>query len=138
MARLVVMVAVAVSLCSCGFYRFVPTPSPNPQISPPAGYNVIVTDQDHIATVHVGQTLLLEMHAKPGMTDWNGIRSSDTSVLAPLTIDVMVPKGVTLAAFKGVAQGEATVGAYAGPLCSPGQACPAYVMGYSLKVTVLP
>ncbi|HEV2034636.1 MAG TPA: hypothetical protein VGU71_10645 [Candidatus Dormibacteraeota bacterium] len=88
--------------------------------------------------MRVGHTLLLELHAKPGMTDWHSVRSSDTSVLAPLAIDVMVPRGVTLAAFRAVSQGQITVGAVSGPLCSPGQPCAAYLIAYSLRVTVVP
>jgi hypothetical protein len=138
MTRLVLAAAVAIALCACGVYRFAPTPSPNPQNSPPAGFDVVVTEQDQAATVQVGQTLLVELHAKSGMTNWSGVKSSDTLVLASLLIDVMVPKGVTMAGFKAVSPGEVTVGAYAGPLCSPGQACPAFVIAYSLRVTVLP
>jgi hypothetical protein len=88
--------------------------------------------------VRVGQTLLVELHAKPGMTDWNGVTSSDTSALRPMTIDVMVPRGVTLAAFEAVSQGHFTVTAVAGALCSQGQPCPAYAVLYSLRVTVVP
>jgi hypothetical protein len=133
--RLVAVVAVATSLCACEGYRFAPSPSP---INPGAGYDVVVTEHDRSATVRVGQTLLLELHAKPGMSEWHEVRSSDTSVLAPLTIDVMVPRGVTLAAFKAVSQGEVRVGAIGGPLCSPAQPCPAILITYSLRVSVVP
>lgn len=133
--RLVFVVAVAVSLCACEGYRFAPSPSPT---DPGIGYEVVVTEQDRTATVRVGQTLLLELHSKPGMTEWHSVKSGDTSVLTPLTIDVMVPRGVTLAAFKAVSQGQVTVSAVGGPLCSPGQPCPAYLVVYSLRVTVVP
>jgi hypothetical protein len=133
--RVVAALAVAVSLCACEGYRFAPGPSP---ANPAAGYDVVVTEQDQSATVRVGQTLLLELHAKPGMTEWHDVRSSDTSVLRPLTIDVMVPRGVTLAAFKAVSQGQVTVGAVGGPLCSPAQPCPAILVVYSLRVSVVP
>ena len=133
--RVVAAVAIAISLCACEGYRFAPGPSPT---NPEAGYDIVVTEQDQSATVRVGQTLLLELQAKPGMTEWRDVRSSDASLLRPLTIDVMVPRGVTLAAFKGVSQGQVTVGAIAGPLCSPGQACPAYLAVYALRVSVVP
>jgi hypothetical protein len=135
MIRLVAVVVVALSLGACGDYRFAPGPSP---ANPGVGYDVMVTEQDHTATVRVGQTLLLELHAKQGMTDWHDVKSSDTSVLAPMTIDVMVPRGVTLAAFKGVSQGQVRVGAIGGPLCSPAQPCPAILITYSLRVSVAP
>ena len=88
--------------------------------------------------VRVGQTLLLELHAKRGMTDWNAVTSSDTSALTPLTIDVMAPRGVTLAKFQATSQGQFKVTAVAGALCPQGQPCPAYAVLYSLRVTVVP
>lgn len=76
--------------------------------------------------------------AEASAASLEAVTHSDTSVLTPLTIDVMVPRGVTLAALKGVSQGQVTVGAVGGPLCSPGQVCPAYLVVYSLRVTVVP
>jgi hypothetical protein len=139
--RLVLIVAVAISLGACAGYPLASSPSPgNPETSSPGvAYDaVVVTEQDRIAAVRVGQTLLLELHAKPGMTDWNGVTSSVTSALGPLTIDVMVPRGLTLAAFEAVSQGQFTVTAVAGALCPQGQPCPAYAVRYSLRVTVGP
>src|SRR5450631_411932 len=74
--RLVLMVAVAIALCACAGYPFARSPSPgNPVASSPgvAHHAVVVTEQDRTAAVRVGQTLLLELHALPGMTDWNGV-----------------------------------------------------------------
>jgi hypothetical protein len=101
-------------------------------------YIASVTEQDHAVTVTTGQRLLLELHAKPGMTNWNGVRSSDTSLLKPITIDVMVPSGVTMAAFLAISPGQVTVTAVAAAACSPAQACPAFVVLYSLHVTLVP
>ena len=44
--------------------------------------------------------------------------------------------GVTLASFKAVAPGQATITAVGGASCSPGQACPMYAVLYSIDVTV--
>jgi hypothetical protein len=130
--------ATSIALCACGGYRSGASPNPSrPQASSPEpGYAVLVTEQDRTADLQVGQKLLLELHAKPGMTNWSGLRTSDASVLIPLTIDVMVPRGVTIAAFQAVAPGQADVTAFASPSCSPGQMCPAYAVLYTLRVTV--
>jgi hypothetical protein len=45
-------------------------------------------------------------------------------------------RGVTLSAFKAVAAGKTHIEASAGPLCSPDQACPAYLMVLTIEVTV--
>jgi hypothetical protein len=133
------MVAAAVfalTLLACESTSTGSVPSP----TGPAGaaHVVVVTEKDRAVTLKVAQRLLLELHAKPGMTDWSGVKSSDTSRLEPLTIDVMVPRGVTLAEFQAISRGQVMVTAVAGPLCSPGQKCLAYVVLYSLRVTVVP
>jgi hypothetical protein len=45
-------------------------------------------------------------------------------------------RGVTLAALKAIAPGQAEITAYASPHCPPGTACPMYVAVWSVKVTV--
>lgn len=109
-----------------------------PTGTPPVQFIARATEQDHAVTVTTGQRLLLQLHAKPGMTDWTSVRSGDTSLLRPITIDVMVPRGVTVAAFQAISRGQVVVTAVAAPACSPAQACPAYVVLYSLQVTVEP
>jgi hypothetical protein len=133
---IVLAVAISIALCACG--RYLPGASPTVTVSSStgSGYTVTVTEQDRAATLLVGQKLLVELHAKPGMSDWAGVRSSDPAVLAPLTIDVMVPRGVTVAAFQAAGPGEAEVTAVAGALCSPGLMCPAYMVLYALGVHV--
>jgi hypothetical protein len=111
-----------------------PRPTPTSRVEHVAW----VTEQDHAVTVTTGQRLLLELHATTGMTNWKGLRSSDTSVLKPITVDVMIPKGVTVAAFVAISPGQVMVTAVAAPACSPAQACPVYVLLYSLQVTVAP
>jgi hypothetical protein len=110
-------------------------PSPTPS---DVGSVVRVTEQDHSVTLVTGQKLLLELHARPGMTQWSDVRSSNASVLKPVTIDVMVPTGVTVEMFQAVAQGQAVVTAAARPACSPGQGCIDLLVTYSLYVTVAP
>ena len=131
-------------LCACGGYRVGGSPSPSP--SPPAasppglGFDVVVTEQDRTATLHVGQRLEVVLHAHQGMSPWTRVQALDVTVLRP-TVNPAATAivGVTLAAFQAVGAGETTVTAYAGPLCpSPGQACPMYVQVYSLRVTVTP
>ena len=71
------------------------------------------------------------------MTNWTSVRSSDQSVLAPIVNPAAsAARGVTLAAFKAIAAGRARIDASAGPDCSPGQACPAYLMVLTIDVTV--
>jgi uncharacterized protein YceK len=125
-------------LSGCGTIGTGSAPSSNPRSTVGVGHVHIFSEQDRAATIQVGQTLLLELHAKPGMSDWSGVRSNDTSLLKPLTIDVMVPRHVTVAAFQAISPGGVMVTAAAGPLCAPGQLCPAYVVLYSLRVKVVP
>jgi hypothetical protein len=112
--------------------------SARPTGTPWVEFIASATEQDHAVTVTTGQRLLLQLHAKPGMTGWTAVRSSDTSLLRPITIDLMVPRGVTVAAFQSISRGQVLVTAVAAPACSPAQACPAYIVLYSLQVTVVP
>jgi hypothetical protein len=71
------------------------------------------------------------------MTNWNGVRSSDRSVLVPIVNPAAAAAhGVTLSAFKAMAPGKAHIDASAGPLCSPDEPCPAYLMVLTIDVTV--
>jgi hypothetical protein len=114
-----------------------PTPTGPVAVTPPPGFALVITEQDHTATMHVGQRVLVFLHARPGMNNWGPIRADDSTVLAPAVISVMAPRGVTVAAFEARAAGTATIASYAGPSCSPGQACPMYVIVFSVTVTVL-
>jgi hypothetical protein len=120
-------------LAGCGHYVGIgsnPTPTPS---------QVEVTDQDHTATLHVGQTLEVVLHAPNGMNNWTHPKSSDELVLAPVVdTKATAPIGVTVAAFQALKTGHADVTATASPRCPPGAACPMYVAFYSLKVTVTP
>lgn len=137
-----VALTAALMLTACGSAGASGGPSPDPCASP--GYHpncptyaVVVTETDTVATIHVGQKLELVLHARSGMTNWSGVRSSDTSVLAPIVNPAATAvRGVTLAAFQAVAPGQAVITATAGAACSPGQACPMFAMLYSVTVTV--
>jgi hypothetical protein len=124
------------SPCACDGSGTVPIQtSPSPGL----GFDAVVTEKDTAITIQSGQKLEVVLHARPGMTDWSSIRSSDTSVLAPIVNPAATAvRGVTLAAFQALAPGRAEITATAGAACSPGQACPMYAMLYSVTVTVLP
>jgi hypothetical protein len=112
-------------------------PPRSPTTNPGAGFDVTVTENSHAVTLHVGQTLAVVLHARPGMASWTSVRSSDQSVLSPIVNPAAsAVRGVTLAAFRAIATGTARVSATAAPDCSPGQACPAYVMLLTIEVTV--
>ncbi|HEY8841474.1 MAG TPA: hypothetical protein VIO80_12685 [Candidatus Dormibacteraeota bacterium] len=112
-------------------------PTSSPTTNPGAGFDVTVTENTRSVSLRAGQTLAVVLHARPGMTNWNGVQSSDHSVLAPIVNPgASAARAVTLAAFKAIAPGKARIEASAGPLCSPGQACPAYMMVLTIEVTV--
>ena len=132
--KFVLMAAIGLDLLLAGCGQYVgigssPTPTPPTQVE--------VTDQDHTATLRVGQRLEVVLHAPNGMNSWTHPKSSDESVLAPvLDTKTTAPIGVTVAAFQALKAGSAGVTATASPKCPPGSACPMYVAFYSLKVTV--
>jgi hypothetical protein len=112
-------------------------PPGSPSASPGAGFDVTVTENTRSVTLRAGQTLAVVLDAKPGMTNWNGVRSSDPSVLAPIVNPAAsAARGVTLAAFKAIAPGKAQIDATAGPDCSPDQACPAYLIVLTIEIDV--
>jgi len=112
-------------------------PTSSPTTNPGAGFDVTVTENTRSVTLRASQTLAVVLHARPGMTNWNGVQSSDHSVLAPIVNPgASAARAVTLAAFKAIAPGKARIDASAGPLCSPGQACPTYMMVLTIEVTV--
>jgi hypothetical protein len=130
----------AVVLCACGAVGTgaAPPPSASPSTGPGVGFDVVVTEKDLTSTIHVGQKLEVVLHARPGMTPWNGVTSSDTSVLAPIVNPAATAaRGVTMAAFQALAPGTARITATAGAECSPGLACPQYLMLLTIDVTVV-
>jgi hypothetical protein len=87
--------------------------------------------------MRAGQKVEVVLHANSGMDSWKQVRSTNESVLVPIVNPAATAvRGVTLAAFKAVAPGQAEITAYANPQCPPGSACPMYVAVVSIKVTV--
>ena len=112
-------------------------PSPSPSPSSGSRFDLTVTDTDHVVTLRTGQTLEVVLHTGKGLHDWTHPTTSDQLVLLPIVDSAATAaRGVTLAAFVAKAAGQAEVTSTASPMCSPGQACPAYVALYSLRVTV--
>jgi hypothetical protein len=132
-----IVVFATLGLSACGAVPGGAAPPASGGPSTGLGFDVTVTEKQRSATVLVGQKLEVVLHASPGMTTWSGVTSSDPSVLAPIVNPAATSaRGVTLAAFQAIAPGTARVTAYAGPDCSPGQACPAYEMVLAIDVTV--
>jgi hypothetical protein len=132
----VVFAACGYSPCACDGSGTLPVPE-SPSIGPGAGFDAVVTQNDTAITIHAGQKLEVVLNAKPGMTNWSNVRSSDTTVLKPIVNPAATAvRGVTLAAFQALTPGKAVVTASAGAACSPGSACPMFAVLYSVTVTV--
>ena len=138
--KLVCLAAVAMLAVSCGATGIGSGSNPSPTPSPGGlGFDQVATDKVHDVTLHTGQKLEVVLRAGQGMNSWSHPASSDPSILAPIVDPAATAAiGVTLAAFHAEKPGEAEVTANAGPKCSPGQACPMYLMVYTLRVTVTP
>jgi hypothetical protein len=137
-------VAGTLLLASCGGMAGVPgtgagvSPSSEPPVAttPANGSDIMITEQSHAVAASIGKRIVVFLRARPGMTNWSNISSSDVRVLAPAVIDVMVPHGVTAAAFTAVGAGAALITASAGPLCPAAAPCPMYAALFSVQVTV--
>lgn len=135
-AFVLTVAALTVSACGAVGGGAAP-PIASPSTSPGLGFDLAVTESTRTTTMLVGQKVEVVLHARPGMTMWSGVRSSDPSVLAPIVNPAATAaRGVTLAAFKAIAPGKAQITANAGPDCSSGQACPLYLMVLTIDVTV--
>ncbi|HEU0168987.1 MAG TPA: hypothetical protein VFS62_14510 [Chloroflexota bacterium] len=125
-----------------------PTVVPKPPASSPAPVNtgqggsalspaVTITTQDDGKTFHVrvGQVVDVALQAAQGMANWE-VQNPDPAILAP-TVNpaAAAARGVTLRAFKAVAQGQADVMATDRPMCNPGVPCPQFIR--ALKATVV-
>jgi hypothetical protein len=132
-------IAAALVMSACGSVGTGSSFSPTPSTPPNLNFDVAVTEKDTAATMRVGQKLEVVLHANNGMANWSRSKSSDESIVAPIVDPAATAaRGVTLAAFQAKSSGQADITAYAGPLCSPGQACPMYVAVFSVRVTVTP
>lgn len=121
--------------CVCG-PAVLPTPHTPPPISPTAGFDVLITDNDLAVTVRSGKTIELVLHARTGMSDWGGVNVDDYTVLRAIPTGITAARGVTIAGYEAARTGTATIRATATPLCSSGQACPLYAMIFEVRVTV--
>jgi hypothetical protein len=101
-----------------------------------AGFDILITDRDENVTVKTSQQIEVYLEQRPGLTEWNGLRSDDETVLAPVPTGITAARGVTIGGFKALAPGTASITAYAGAACSPGQACPMFAALFSVRVTV--
>jgi hypothetical protein len=142
MRILFVVISAALLISGCGSVGtgsgLAPSPSPSTS-SNPMGFDVTVTETTKAASIRVGQKLEVVLHAGSGLNNWTQPRSSDEAVLTPIVNPAATAvRGVTLAAFQAKAGGQADITAYGSPTCPSGQACPMYVMLYSVKVTVTP
>jgi len=135
----ILAVAAVLLLVACGSTSTGPGSNPSPSPSSGLGFDVTATEKDHTAAMRVGQRIELVLHAASGMNNWSQPRSGDEAILAP-TVDpaATAARGVTLAAFVATAPGQVEITSFAGPVCPSGQACPMYVVAYSLQVTVSP
>jgi hypothetical protein len=141
--RVVAAVLAVIALAACGTVTAAPggtgpTPETPVPTTPMHGFDVLVTDQDRAVTVHVGQKIEVVLRQKSGMTQWSSISSEDATVLAPVPTGILAVRGITIGGFAALQTGTANLHSYAGPLCSPGQACPMYAILFSVAVTVLP
>lgn len=101
-----------------------------------ARFDVTATEKDHAVTMRVGEKLEVVLHGGAAQS-WQQVRSSDENILQP-TVDpaATAARGVTLAAFRAIAPGQAEVTAVGTPVCPSGVACPMYAILYSLTVTI--
>jgi len=143
-AAVIVITIAALSGCGqtqcgeCAALRVLsPTPALPAATTPSVGFDVLITDTDRAVTVKSGQRLELVLHAKPGMSDWSGVNVDDYTVLRAVPTGITAARGVTVAGYEAARPGTATIRATATPLCSPGQACPAFAMIFEVRVTVV-
>jgi len=139
MRILLLVIASAVLISGCGSAGTGSNPtSPSPSAGG-VNFDVTVTETTKAASMRVGQKLEVVLQAASGTNNWTQPRSSDESILAPIPNPAATAvRGATLAAFEARAPGHVDVTSYAAPVCPSGQACPMYVMVYSVRVTVTP
>lgn len=131
----VLLVLIVVFTAACGSVGLGASPSPTPSDNP-MHFDVTATEKDHAVSMHVGQKLELVLNGGTGIS-YGQVRSSNQSILEP-TVDpaATAVRGVTLAAFRAKASGQATVTAVGAPVCASNQACPMFAILYTLTVTI--
>jgi len=135
--RILLLVAAVVLISGCGSAGAASSPSPTPSTGSNLGFDVTVTEATRAVSMRVGQKLEVVLHAGNGMNNWTQPKSTDESILTPIVDPAATAvRGVTLAAFQAKAPGHANITALGSPICPSGQACPMYVMLFSVEVTV--
>src|SRR5260370_19096049 len=112
------------------------SPRPTVPTGPTAGFDVLITDTDRAVTVKSGQRLEVILYAKPGMSDWSGVNVDDYTVLRAVPTGITAARGGTIVGVEAARPGTPTIRATATPLCSPGQACPAFARLFEGTATV--
>ena len=123
-------------LASCGGMGGEPSAGHPVATKPTPGSAIVITEQSHAVAASVGTRILVFLKARPSMTSWSEVESSDVNVLTPTVIEVMVPHDVTAAAFTAFGPGVALITAGSGPLCQATMPCPMYAALFSVQVTV--
>lgn len=137
MKLLLIAMSAALALAACGSAGTGSGTESSP--SSGLGFNLAISEKDKTATMKVGQTLEVVLHAPTGMSNWTQPKSSNEAILVPIVNPAATAaRGVTLAAFKALASGEVQITSNDSPMCSPGQACPQFIAVYSVTVTVTP
>ena len=137
MRTVLALIATILVISACGSVGSASRPSPSASTGTNLNFDATVTETTRAASIRVGQKLEVVLRAGNGMANWTQPKSSDESILAPIVNPAATAvRGVTLAAFEGLAPGEVNVTAYATPVCPSGKACPMYVMVFSATVTV--
>jgi uncharacterized protein YceK len=139
MRRVLVAFAAALLISGCGNAGTASGPSPSPSTGSNLNFDVTVTETTKAASMRVGQTLEVVLHAGSQETNWTQPRSSDETILAPIVNPAATAvRGVTLAAFQARAPGHVDVTAFTGPVCPTDMACPMYAIAFSVQITVTP
>ena len=138
MKRFVFLAAIALMAVGCGSMGAGTASNPSPTPSSGMGFDVTATEKDHAVSMRAGQKLEVVLHGSDQLM-YEQVRTSDQSILE-LAVDpaATAVRGVTLAAFKALAPGQAKVTALGAPVCPSGQACPMFAVLYTLTVTVTP
>ena len=136
MRSLLIVVAAGLLITGCGTVSS-SGGGATPTASSGLGFDVTVSETTKAASLRVGQKLEVVLHAGNGMANWTQPKSTDESILAPTVNPAATAvRGATLAAFVARAPGQVDITAFASPVCPSGQACPMYVMVFSVRVTV--
>lgn len=116
----------------------VPTPSPSTPQSPAA--SPVPGQPQTVTQANGGQTITLALGTTAQLQLGSGLRWSMPVVTGPaitLTPDP-IPTGATYQAWTiaAVRAGQATIRSGGAPICGPGQACPQFIVDFSVTILV--